>query len=70
MGRVGACGDNAVMESFVSLLQKYVLTGGGNGKSHVCKSLTGNERSYHRQRGLGKFTSIGYEMITNVALAA
>jgi len=25
MGRVGACADNAAMESFVSLLQKNVL---------------------------------------------
>ena len=25
MGRVGACGDNAMMESFLSLLQKNVL---------------------------------------------
>jgi hypothetical protein len=25
MGRVGACGDNAAMESFFALLQKYVL---------------------------------------------
>jgi transposase InsO family protein len=25
MGRVGACGDNAAMESFFSLLQKNVL---------------------------------------------
>jgi len=25
MGRVGACGDNAAMESFFALLQKNVL---------------------------------------------
>lgn len=29
MGRVGACGDNAAMESFFALVQKNVLAGSG-----------------------------------------
>jgi len=37
MGRVGACGDNAAMESFFALLQKNVLSddGGQLGKNYV-----------------------------------
>lgn len=75
MGRVGACGDNAAMESFLSLLQKNVLN---RKRWHTRDELrleimTWIERAYHRwrrQRGLGKLTPIEYEMIANVALAA
>ena len=63
MGRVGACGDNAAMESFFSLLQKNVL----NRKRWEVRAglrlaiTTWIERSYHRrrrQRALGRLTPI------------
>ncbi|MBG9288679.1 hypothetical protein I4J20_11130 [Corynebacterium belfantii] len=43
MGRVGACGDNAAMESFFSLVQKNVLDRGfGTGAvNYLPRSLTG-----------------------------
>jgi transposase InsO family protein len=76
MGRAGACGDNAAMESFFALLQKNVLD------RHRWQTrdqlrlaiITWIERTYHRrrrQRRLGKLTPIEYEMLfTKVALAA
>jgi hypothetical protein len=36
IGRVGACGDNAAMESFFSLLQKNVLTANAGGPDKNC----------------------------------
>ena len=77
MGRVGAAGDNAPMESFFSLLQKNVL----NRKTWATRDelrlafVTWIERSYHRRRRqarLGRLTPIEYETIMNkqVALAA
>ncbi|MBT1606483.1 IS3 family transposase [Curtobacterium flaccumfaciens] len=77
MGRVGACADNAAMESFFALLQKNVL----NRKRWATREelrlaiITWIEATYHRkrrQRGLGKLTPIEYETIINpqVALAA
>ncbi|WIE62236.1 IS3 family transposase [Curtobacterium sp. MCLR17_032] len=77
MGRVGACADNAAMESFFALLQKNVL----NRKRWASREelrlaiITWIEATYHRkrrQRGLGKLTPIEYETIINpqVALAA
>jgi putative transposase len=77
MGRVGACADNAAMESFFALLQKSVL----NRKRWSTREelrlaiITWIEGTYHRkrrQRGLGKLTPIEYETIINpqVALAA
>jgi len=76
MGRVGAAGDNAAMESVFSLLQKNVL----DRRSWTSRDelrieiVTWIERTYHRRRrqtGLGKSTSIECEtiMTTNVALA-
>lgn len=77
MGRVGACGDNAAMESFFSLLQKNVL--------NTCRWVTREqlriaivswiERTYHRRRRqdrLGRLTPIAYEanMATPVDQAA
>ena len=77
MGRVGAAGDNAAMESFFSLLQKNVL--------HRRKWATRDElrmaivswieRTYHRRRrqaGLGRLTPVEFEamMNTRTALAA
>jgi transposase InsO family protein len=68
MGRVGACGDNAAMESFFALLQKNVL----NRRSWTTREdlriaiVTWIERTYHRRRrqaGLGRLTPIEYEAI-------
>ena len=77
MGRVGAAGDNAAMESFFSLLQKNVL----DRRSWTTREelriaiVTWIERTYHRRRrqaGLGRLTPIEYEaiMATPAAQAA
>ena len=77
MGRVGAAGDNAAMESFFSLLQKNVL----DRRSWATREqlriaiVTWIERTYHRRRRqprLGRFTPIEFEAIMNTpaALAA
>jgi putative transposase len=69
MGRVGAAGDNAAMESFFSLLQKNVL----DRRSWTSRQqlrieiVTWIERTYRRRRrqaGLGRLTPIEYETIT------
>ena len=68
MGRVGAAGDNAAMESFFALLQKNVLN------RQVWRTrqelriaiVTWIERTYHRRRrqaSLGRLTPIEYETI-------
>ncbi|MEI4274248.1 IS3 family transposase, partial [Klenkia sp. LSe6-5] len=68
MGRVGACGDNAAMESFFSLLQKNVLdrqTWGTRQQLRIA-IVTWIERTYHRRRrqaGLGRLTPIEFESI-------
>ena len=68
MGRVGAAGDNAAMESFFALLQKNVL----NRRAWTTREdlriaiVTWIERTYHRRRrqaGLGRLTPIEYETI-------
>jgi transposase InsO family protein len=76
MGRRGACGDNAPMESFFALLQKNVL----NRRRWATRDelrlaiITWIERTYHRrrrQRGLGKLTPVEFEMLFHqVAQAA
>ncbi len=75
MGRVGACADNAAMESFFSLLQKNVL----NRQQWPSRQelrlaiITWIEKTYHRrrrQRRLGKLTPIEYETINQTALTA
>jgi hypothetical protein len=75
MGRVGACADNAAMESFFSLLQKNVL----NRRRWRTREelrlaiVTWIERTYHRRRrqdALGRLTPIEYETITQAAYAA
>jgi len=68
MGRVGACGDNAAMESFFALLQRNVLD---QQRWHTRQELrlaivTWIERTYHRrrrQRRLGRLTPIEFETI-------
>lgn len=74
MGRVGAAGDNAAMESFFSLLQKNVL----NRRSWATREdlriaiVTWIERTYHRRRrqdALGRLTPIEYEAIMTTPAA-
>jgi putative transposase len=66
MGRVGAAGDNAAMESFFSLLQRNVLdrqTWATRDQLRIA-IVTWIERTYHRRRpqeGLGQLTPIAYE---------
>ncbi|MFF1614850.1 IS3 family transposase [Amycolatopsis sp. NPDC058278] len=75
MGRVGACGDNAAMESFFSLLQKNVLD---TRRWHTREELrlaivSWIETKYHRkrrQRALGKLTPVEFETIYTTASAA
>jgi putative transposase len=75
MGRAGACGDNAAMESFFALLQKNVL---GRQRWITREQLrlaiiTWIERTYHRrrrQRRLGRLTPIEYQTINQPAHAA
>jgi transposase InsO family protein len=75
MGRVGACGDNAAMESFFSLLQKNVLDRQRWATRDELRIviIIWIERTYHRrrrQRGLGRLTPLEYETLTTTARAA
>jgi putative transposase len=75
MGRVGACADNAAMESFFALLQKNVLNTKRWQTREELRLAIVNwiERTYHRrrrQRGLGKLTPIEFETLHEVAHAA
>jgi putative transposase len=75
MGRVGACGDNAAMESFFALLQKNVLDRQRWTSREELRVaiVTWIERTYHRrrrQRGLGRLTPIEYETLNMTAHAA
>ena len=68
MGRVGAAGDNAAMESFFSLLQKNVLDRRAWATREELRIaiVTWIERTYHRRRrqaGLGRLTPVEYEAI-------
>ena len=74
MGRVGAAGDNAAMESFFSLLQKNVLDrhSWASRQQLRIEIVTWIERTYHRRRrqaGLGRLTPIEYETITHTPAA-
>jgi putative transposase len=75
MGRVGACGDNAAMESFFALLQKNILDRQRWSTREQLRLaiITWIERTYHRrrrQRRLGRLTPIEYETINLTAQAA
>lgn len=75
MGRAGACGDNAAMESFFALLQKNVLDRQRWDTREQLRLaiITWIERTYHRrrrQRRLGRLTPIEYETVNKVARAA
>ncbi|MFE1522312.1 IS3 family transposase [[Kitasatospora] papulosa] len=70
IGRVGAAGDNAAMESFFSLLQKNVL----DRRSWATREelriaiVTWIERTYHRRRrqaSLGRLTPVEFETVMN-----
>ncbi len=68
MGRVGACGDNAAMESFFALLQKNVLDRRfwRTRDDLRLAIVTWIERTYHRrrrQRALGRLTPIEFELL-------
>jgi putative transposase len=68
MGRVGAAGDNAAMESFFSLLQKNVLDRRRwNTREELRIAIvTWIERTYHRRRrqaALGRLTPVEFEAI-------
>ena len=70
MGRVGAAGDNAAMESFFALLQKNVLDQ-QVWDSHEQLRMAivwWIERTYHRRRRqarLGKLTPLDFKTIMN-----
>jgi transposase InsO family protein len=75
MGRVGACADNAEMESLFSLLQKNVL----NRRRWTSREqlrlaiVTWIEKTYHRRRRqetLGRLTPIEFETLHPTAHAA
>ncbi|HWC79353.1 MAG TPA: IS3 family transposase [Pseudonocardiaceae bacterium] len=75
MGRVGACGDNAAMESFFSLLQKNILdTRRWRTREELRLAIVSwIETKYHRkrrQRALGKLTPVEFETIYMAAPAA
>jgi putative transposase len=68
MGRVGAAGDNAAMESFFALLQRNVLDRRRWSTRHELRLaiVTWIERTYHRrrrQRSLGKLTPVEFETL-------
>ena len=75
MGRVGAAGDNAAMESFFALLQKNVLdrrrwTTRAQLRMAIVVWI---ERTYHRRRRqarLGRLTPVEYEAIIEPAALA
>ncbi|SCG79290.1 Integrase core domain-containing protein [Micromonospora humi] len=66
MGRAGAAGDNAAIESFFGLLQNNVR----NRRSRATRQqlriaiVTWIERTYHRrQRSLSRLTPVEFEII-------
>ena len=75
MGRVGACGDNAAMESFFALLQNNVLDRHRWATREELRLaiVTWIEATYHRRRRqarLGRLTPIEFETINPAAQAA
>lgn len=75
MGRVGACADNAAMESFFSLLQKNVLDSQqwSTRADLRLAFVTWIERTYHRkrrQRRLGRLRPVEFEILNSGLKAA
>ena len=74
IGRFGAAGDNAAMESFFSLLQKNVLDLRAWATRQELRTaiVIWIERTYHRRRrqtALGRLTPVEYETIVNTTSA-
>src|SRR5699024_3260532 len=74
MGRVGAAGDNAAMESVFAVLQKNVLDRGRWDTRARCRTamVHWGERTYHRkrsQRRLGHLAPVEYELVHQKAVA-
>lgn len=74
MGRVGAAGDNASMESFYSLLQKNVLntrrwTTRDELRQEIVYWIEAKYNRRRRQRGLGRLTPVEFETINQPAYA-
>lgn len=72
MGRVGACGDNAAMESFFALLQKNVLDRRRWATREQLRRaiVAWIEHTYHRRRRqarLGRLTPIEFETLNTAA---
>lgn len=72
MGKVGAAGDNAAMESFFALLQKNVLDRKvwdtrEELRLAIVSWIEGKYHRKRRQRGLGKLTPIEFETIMEPA---
>jgi putative transposase len=70
MGRVGACGGNAAMESFFALLQRNVLDRQRWHTRHELRLaiVTRIEGTYHRrrrQRRLDRLTPIEFETMSH-----
>ena len=67
MGRVGAAGDNAAMESFFALQKNALDRRTWSTREDLRIAIvTWIERTYHRRRrqaALGRLTSIEYETI-------
>ncbi len=75
MGKVGACGDNAAMESFFALLQRNVpdRRHWSSREELRLAIVEWIEKTYHRrrrQRGLGRLTPVEYETLHQTAHAA
>ncbi len=75
MGRVGAAGDNAAMESFIALLQKNVLDRRPWTTRQELRTaiVTWIERTHHRRRRqlrLGRLTPIEFEITMKPAALA
>ena len=75
MGRVGACADNAAMESFFALLQKNVLDRQRWQTRDQLRLaiIFWIERTYHRRRRqdrLGRLTPVEFEALHTTAHAA
>lgn len=74
-GRVGACADNAAMESFFSLLRKNVLNRQRWSTREQLRLaiITWIEKTYHRRRRqdrLGRLTPTEFETLLQTAHAA
>jgi putative transposase len=75
MGRVGAAGDNAAMESFFNLLQTNVLDRQrwATRDDLAAAVITWIEKTYNRrrrQRALGKLTPLEFETVLHPVAAA